>query len=384
MKSLSIYQVFVRDYEDGTFADVEKDLDRIASMGFNTLYLLPIHPIGEQGRKGSVGSPYSIRDYDAVDPALGGREGFRSLIAAAHERGMYVMMDVVVHHTARDHRWVEEHPEYYMRDEDGNIRIAVEDWTDIYDLDFSCDALQDELVEMFKRWAEFGVDGFRCDVASLVPASFWERAVMEVASINPGFIWLAESVHQSLVTDIRAKGLEAIGDGEASMIFDLLYPYDVWDWMMKSVTEKDLKLFQILTDFSLAEYRAGCRKVWCLENHDRERIASLVQDPVSLRNWTAWSFLANGAAFVYAGQEYGYTDYLTLFEKTPVHFPKEMPELAGFMRKLNRIRAWLMDDLLAMKTFVNENAMEFEEYGETRNYHGCLCERNRRRYPGSS
>jgi len=372
MRPLSIYQVFVRDYENGTFAAVEKDLDRIASLGFNTLYLLPIHPIGREGRKGSVGSPYSIRDYDAVDAALGGKEDFESLLRAAHEKNLYVMMDIVIHHTARDHRWVEEHPEYYVHDEDGNIKIAVEEWTDIYDLDFSCEALRDELVEMLKRWAAFGVDGFRCDVASLVPYSFWERAVKEVAEINPDFIWLAESVHQELVTYIRSQGLDAIGDGEASTVFDLLYPYDVWNWMMKAITEKDLKVFQALVDFSLAEYRSGCRKIWCLENHDQERIASLLQNPVSLLNWTAWSFLANGAAFVYAGQEYGYTEKLTLFEKTPVHFPKEMTNLGNFMQKLNGIRSWLMSDLLAMKTFVNESAMEFEEYGKKRNYHGCF------------
>ena len=372
MKPLSIYQVFVRDYKGGTFADVEADLDRIVSLGFNTLYLLPIHPIGKEGRKGSVGSPYAIRDYNAAEEALGGMEGFRSLLDAAHRKGLKVMMDIVIHHTARDHRWVREHPEYYMHDENGNILIAVEEWSDIYDLDFSCEALRDELTAMLRYWAEFGVDGFRCDVASLVPYSFWERARREVASINPDFIWLAESVHQEMVTMIRSNGLDAIGDGEASLVFDLLYPYDIWEWMMKAVKEKDLRVFQILLDFSLAEYRAGCRKVWCLENHDRERAAEVIPDPVSLLNWTAWSFLALGAAFVYFGQEYGLKEQLTLFETTSVHLPEEESEMGRFMKKLNSLRSRYMDDVLVMKTFENESAMEFLEYGRKQNYCGCF------------
>ncbi|MBR2767508.1 MAG: hypothetical protein IKD68_01110 [Solobacterium sp.] len=372
MNPLSIYQVFVRDYEGGTFADVEKDLDRIVSMGFNTLYLMPIHPIGVKGRKGTYGSPYAIRDYYAVEESLGGEEEFRSLLNAAHARGMKVFMDIVIHHTARDHRWVEEHPEYYMHDENGNILIAVEEWSDIYDLDFSCEALRDELIAMLNHWVKFGADGFRCDVASLVPYSFWERARKESLAINPDFIWLAESVHQELITDIRSRGLEAIGDGEASMIFDLLYPYDLWTEMMRAVEKKDLKVFQILLEFSLAEYRAEMRKVWCLENHDRERAASVIPDEVSLINWTAWSFLAMGVPFVYAGQEYEMKEKPDFFEKEPIHFPKKETELCRLMRKLNSLRLFHLEDVLAMKTFVNESAMEFAEYGKKRHYYGCF------------
>lgn len=372
MKPRSIYQLFVRDCGNGTFSDAEKELGRIRDMGFTTVYLLPIHPIGSKGRKGTIGSPYAIRDYNAVDDLLGGVRGFRRFLDHAHQEGLEVMMDIVIHHTARDHRWVSEHPEYYMHDENGGFLIAVEEWSDIYDLDFSCDALKQELIAMMKYWAEFGVDGFRCDVASLVPFSFWKQAVQEVRAINPDFVWLAESVNQELIPVIRSKGLEAMGDGETAQLFDMLYPYDVWTWMMKAVKDKDLKMFQVLLNFSLSEYRSGMRKVWCLENHDRARLAAIVQDPCARKNWLAWSFLMLGTAFVYAGQEYELTKTPSLFEREPVLFPKETTDAMMTIQTLNMLRSRYMHDLYAVKTYENEDAMEFVEYGKERSFFGCF------------
>jgi glycosidase len=372
MKQRSIYQVFVRDYEGGTFADVERDLPRIKGMGFNTLYLLPIHPIGVDGRKGTWGSPYAISDYDAVEETLGGAEGFRSLVDAAHCIGLSVMMDIVIHHTARDHAWVKEHPEYYMHDENGDILIAVPEWSDIYDLDFSNKYLQEELAGMLMRWVSFGVDGFRCDVASLVPYDFWERVIRESKKINPDFVWLAESVHRELVTELRSQGFMAMGDGETAQLFDMLYPYDIHTWMLKAIQEKDLKVFQVLLNYVFAEYRAESRKTWWLENHDRDRAASLIPEEERRMNWTAWTFLMHGAAFVYFGQEYGLTERPDIFEKKAVHCPDTDNDMIRLIRKLNQLRNQYMDDILTAKVFENPSAMEFIDYGRTLDYYGCF------------
>lgn len=117
MKPVSIYQVFPRDFgPHGNLNDVTEQLSHIREMGFDYVYLLPIHPIGIEGRKGTLGSPYAIRNYDAVDPAYGTMEDFMNLIERAHACGLKVMMDIVIHHSACDHPWVKEHPEFYHHD----------------------------------------------------------------------------------------------------------------------------------------------------------------------------------------------------------------------------------------------------------------------------
>ena len=137
LKSLShqvIYQVYPRNHSDaGTFAGVVADLDRIKDLGVDILYLLPIHPIGEAARKGMLGSPYSIKDYRAINPELGTIDDFKTLINEAHDRGLKVMMDLVMNHTSRDHAWIQTHPEYYYLNKDGKMGNKVGDWSDIQD-----------------------------------------------------------------------------------------------------------------------------------------------------------------------------------------------------------------------------------------------------------
>ncbi|MEY3609480.1 MAG: Alpha,4-glucan:maltose-phosphate maltosyltransferase 2, partial [Bacillota bacterium] len=137
LRQQTIYQVFVRNHtQAGTFQALIKDLPRIQSLGVSILYLLPIHPIGVLARKGKVGSPYSIRDYYAIDEALGTEQDFKNLITEAHRIGLKVMMDIVFNHTARDARWVKEHPEYYYY-KDGKLANRIGDWSDIADLDLT-------------------------------------------------------------------------------------------------------------------------------------------------------------------------------------------------------------------------------------------------------
>jgi len=143
------------------------DLKRIKALGVDVIYLLPIHPIGRKDRKGSVGSPYSIRAYDRIDPSLGTIDDFKRLIEAAHAIGLKVMMDIVINHTARDSDLVYEHPEWFYKDKNGHFANRVGDWSDITDLDYNKRPVWDYFLNILSKWAEM-VDGFRCDVAPLI------------------------------------------------------------------------------------------------------------------------------------------------------------------------------------------------------------------------
>ena len=154
LRNKLMYQVFVRNYtEEGTFDGVRRDLDRIRDLGVDIVYLLPIHPIGEKCRKGSLGSPYAISDYRAVNPEYGTLEDFRALAEAIHEKGMKCIIDVVYNHTSPDSVLSAEHPEWFYRKEDGSFGNHVGDWSDIIDLDYTREGLAEYQIETLKMWA---------------------------------------------------------------------------------------------------------------------------------------------------------------------------------------------------------------------------------------
>lgn len=171
LRSQVMYSVFVRNHSRrGTFEGVRRDLDRIAGLGTDILWFMPIHPIGEVGRKGTLGSPYAIRDYRAVNPEFGDMEDFRRLVDAVHERGMKCIIDVVYNHTSPDSWLAQHHPEWFYHRPDGSFCNRIGDWSDVIDLDYSQAALWDYQIETLTQWARL-VDGFRCDVAPLCPWS---------------------------------------------------------------------------------------------------------------------------------------------------------------------------------------------------------------------
>ena len=221
-----IYSVYVRNHTpEGTFRAVIPDLDRIRALGTDIVWFMPIHPIGEKGKKGSLGCPYANRDYGTVNPEYGTLEDFKALVDAIHARGMKCIIDVVYNHTSPDAVYVTEHPEFYYRKPDGRFGNKTADWTDVIDLDYSCAALWDAQIQHLCYWAGI-VDGFRCDVASLVPVEFWKKAREAVEKVHPGCIWLAESVHRSFVVFNRKQGITAATDNELYEAFDMEYEYD--------------------------------------------------------------------------------------------------------------------------------------------------------------
>lgn len=340
LRNMMMYQVFVRNHsEEGTFEGVLKDLDRIKALGTNIIYLLPIHPIGEKNRKGSLGCPYAIKDYRAVNPEYGTLEDFKKLVSAIHDKGMKCIMDVVYNHTSPDSVLSVEHPEWFYHKEDGSFGNRIGDWTDVIDLDYSNEKLWEYQIDTLKYWAGI-VDGFRCDVAPLVPIAFWERARKEVKEICPDCIWLAESVEPGFVMDCRSNDIAMLSDGELYRAFDICYDYDIYDEFTDYITGR-VSLSTYLEAVSRQEwmYPQDYVKLRFLENHDKTRAHFLMSDEKALRNLTAFSFFQKGMAFVYSGQEYGAVHLPSLFDKDTISLEaKEGVDLTELVSRLSQIK----------------------------------------------
>lgn len=305
LRNQIIYQVFPRQHSNTSdFNGVIKDLDRIKDLGVDIVYLLPIHPIGQKNKKGSVGCPYSIQDYRKVCSDLGTLEDFKKLISETHKRGMKLIIDVVYNHTSRDSVILSTHPEWMYKNETGEFKGKVGDWWDVTDLDYTNKDLWIELIDTLCYWVKMGVDGYRCDVASMVPLEFWLEAKKELVKINPDIIMFAESVHADFIKFIRDSGFDAYSDCELYQAFDLLYDYDI-------ITKYDdyLVNHSCLNEWlkALANqekvYPKDYVKAHGLENHDRERAAKFITDEVRLRNLNALMFFLKGTTFIYAGCE---------------------------------------------------------------------------------
>ncbi|MDZ7806689.1 MAG: alpha-amylase family glycosyl hydrolase [Gracilimonas sp.] len=192
-KDASIYEVNIRQYsEEGTFNAFREDLPRLEAMGVDILWLMPIHPIGDENRKGSLGSYYSVQDYKAVNPNFGTEEDFKALVNEAHELGMKVIIDWVANHTAWDSPWT-ENKEWYELDEEGNFMPPRgTDWTDVIQLDFENEEMRAAMTDAMEYWVrDFDIDGYRCDVAGMVPLDFWKNVRTKLDDIKPVFM-LAE------------------------------------------------------------------------------------------------------------------------------------------------------------------------------------------------
>ena len=349
LRSDVIYSVYLRNHTpEGTFHALISDLDRIKALGTDIIWLLPIHPIGEQGKKGSLGCPYANRDYRTVNPAYGTMEDFRHLVDEIHARGMKCIIDVVYNHTSPDSTLTQEHPEFFYRKSDGSMGNHVGDWTDVVDLDYNCRDLWDYQIESLVMWAQI-VDGFRCDVASFVPVEFWCKARQAVEQVRPGAIWLAETVHSGFGQFSRKSGLYSANDYEMFTAFDMEYDYDireVFDRYLKG--EITLSHYVDMLNFQECLYPANHIKMRCLENHDQPRICSFVKDPAALENYTAMLYFLKGTTLLYGGQEYCCDHVPSLFEKDV--FPRDLnKDISPMLAKLGEVKKTVLacDDYFA-------------------------------------
>lgn len=337
-RNLVIYECYVRNHgPHGTFSDVEADLERIRALGVDILWFMPIHPIGKLNKKGSLGCPYSIVNYREVNPEYGTKDDFTRLIEKAHQLGLKVMIDVVYNHTAHDSVLVKDHPDWYHQDAHGNPVTTVPEWSDVIDLKHPNADLSSYLIETLQGWAKFGVDGFRCDVASLLPEEFWVAARQAVAQVKPGVIWLAESVHAAFVEYRRKKNLSAISDSEVHRGFDMTYDYDIYTiWQAAVEGKQPLARYLEMLRFQEAIYPANFIKMRCVENHDQKRIMDLAPTREQALAWTAFEAFNRGSFLIYGGQESAASHTPSLFDTDKVEWKNY--ELAPFLTTLAKLK----------------------------------------------
>ncbi|MDR2313640.1 MAG: hypothetical protein LBE02_03830 [Spirochaetaceae bacterium] len=340
LRNRVIYQVYVRNHSpEGSFTALIADLDRIRDLGVDMIQLLPVHPVGEKNRKGALGSPYAVSDYRAINPELGTMEDFSRLVTAMHDRGIGCIMDIVYNHTSPDSVLAREHPSWFYRRPDGSPGNKIGEWWDVIDLDYGDpgSGLWEYQIQTLKTWAGIA-DGFRCDVAPLVPLEFWIRARKEVAKINPRCIWIAESVEPSFILENRARGFVCHADAEMFEAFDVCYDYDIFP-LFENYLKGSASLAAYAQAIGSQEYiyPAEYVKLRNLENHDKNRAARGVRNDQALYNWTAFNYFQKGLTLIYAGQEAAADSRPSLFDKDPVNWNTGR-DLSPWMRALYRIK----------------------------------------------
>ncbi|HHY46886.1 MAG TPA: hypothetical protein GX506_06250 [Firmicutes bacterium] len=301
LRDAIIYEIFPRVFsKGGTFAEITARLPELKDLGVNCIWLMPIHKIGLDGRKGILGSPYSIYDYYSIDPSYGSPQDFRTLVDSAHGLGLRVIMDFVANHTSNDSVLTRLHPEWFCRDENGRIRRAGFGWDDVSQLNYHCNpGLEDYMTGVARHWIQdYDVDGFRCDVAALVPVEFWVKFRREIKGIKPDALLLAEShepIHNQLAFDLTYEEwlpgvLEGVARGTqgADSIRGLLVQQE-------------------------REFPPGSLRLRYLENHDQARaMARFGREPA--RAFALLLFTLDGVPLLYNGQEVGATERPSIFD----------------------------------------------------------------------
>lgn len=350
LKNKLIYQVYTRNHtEEGTFKALIPDLKRIKELGTDIFYLMPIHPIGEVDRKGTAGSPYAIKDYYGINSEFGTLEDFQELIDEVHNHDMKVMIDVVVNHTSPDSVLINDHPEWFYRTPEGKFGNKVGDWWDIKDLEYRNNPeLKEYIIQMFEYWAKLGVDGFRADVASLVPLDLWVDARERLAKINPDFIWLAESVHLSFNKFIRDNGFVAVSDHDLYQAFDIQYQYDFWDEFVEVFKgEESVGKLVYALKIQDAIYPKDYNKLRFLENHDQPRFMSYGLNP---EMYHAFIYFLKGTTFIFGGQEFLCDHLPSLFDKDTNDYTKG--DISPLLKKLYEIN---QDEIMNDGIFTIDN-----------------------------
>lgn len=321
-----IYEVYLRSFsEAGTFQALEDRLPELRSLGVNVIWLMPIHPIGELNRKGRLGSPYSISDYTGINPELGTIDDFRRLVDAVHAQGMKIIIDLVANHTAWDSDLLLQHADWYTRDEDGAIVAPNADWSDVADLNYDRHELRKYMVHMIRYWVEdVGIDGYRCDVAALVPTDFWDHVRNELDGIKP-VLMLAESSEPE-------HHLSAFDITYASATYDILDPLFAGEVGASAVT-------RILRNESL-RYPSGSLLLRFHTNHDKNAwdapaVAKWGEEGVKLA--ATMMYMLPGVPLLYNGEEVGNTKTLPLFNAVPIDWSSG-PSFRAHFEKLGTLR----------------------------------------------
>lgn len=326
-----IYEVNVRQYTpEGTFTALQPHLARLDSLGVDILWFMPIQPIGKLNRKGSLGSYYSISDYTATNPEFGTPAEFQALVDSAHQLGMRVILDWVPNHSAFDHPWATEHPDWYVRRADGSISNARDndgketDWTDVAELNYDNSDLRRAMIAEMKWWVHsMNVDGFRCDVAGGVPNEFWSDVRRELETVRPDIFLLAEAESPAM-----------------HPTFDMTYGWELY-LLLNSIAnarEPTSKLDEYFAKDATA-YPANAYRMYFTSNHDENSWQGTEFERMGANHLPAFVLAAtakNGMPLLYTGQEVSLKKRLRFFEKDTVDW--RGASLGEFYRKLFELK----------------------------------------------
>lgn len=326
-KDAVIYEVNVRQYtQEGTFNAFAEHLQTLKDMGITTLWFMPIYPISETNRAGTLGSYYSITDYRAVNPEFGTAEDFKALVDKAHDMGFKVMLDWVANHTGWDCAWIDEHPEWYTQDDSGNI-ISPENmgWPDVADLNYDNMELQAEMIECMKYWVqEYDIDGFRCDYATGVPQEFWEDARTALEEIKPVYMLAEDELKESLL----------------DKAFDFNYNLKLYDAMC--AVAKDSKRANVLKLYIPTDFPDGTYTLNFMDNHDKNSYERTIMEAFGEESMAAmFSFLYTipGVPLIYTGDEIGLDHAIAFMEKDTINWESSEYDYRPLLAELSNIKS---------------------------------------------
>jgi glycosidase len=347
-----VYEVFTRNFSpSGDFNGITAHLPELKNLGVTVIWLMPIHPIGEKLRKGTLGSPYAVRDYYAINPDFGTTNDFKRLVTEAHANGLKVIIDIVANHTAWDSVMM-NHPEFYKKDGRGRVIPPVPDWADVAGLNYNNSELREYMIAMLKHWlTTFDLDGFRCDVAHMVPTDFWEQARAELDKIKPEVMLLAEASKPDLL--VKA--------------FDLDYSWPLHSALNHVLLENQpASALKQSWESSRQEFPQGALHLRFSDNHDEPRAIARFGLRGALAA-QAFMFTLDGVPLIYNGMEVGDATESgdpALFEKMPIFWkPKDRPRLREIYRDLAKLRsehpAFHNDQVLWLPNSEERNVVSF-------------------------
>ena len=319
-----VYEVNLRQYSPGgTINEFRQHLPRLKELGVGILWFMPLQPIGILNRKGTLGSYYSIRDYCKLDESYGTISEFIEMVDEIHAMGMYVILDWVANHTAWDHHWVDEFPSFYRRDDIGSVHPPFPDWADVIGLDYTNPDLRSEMIKSMKFWLTTAeIDGFRCDMAHLVPTSFWNEARVALDEVKPVFM-LAEAEERELVEDA----------------FDVLYNWNlmhVWNDIAHGKYSADEIRWRIPSE--ITEFPEGADNLMFISNHDENSWngSEIERLGPALEALAVLIFTIPGMPMLYSGMEAGNNRRLSFFDKDCIDWNPD--KIANLYTKLAHLR----------------------------------------------
>lgn len=325
-KNANIYEVNIRQYTpEGTFNAFAEHLPRLKEMGVDILWLMPIHPIGVENRKGSLGSYYSVKDYYGINPEFGTDEDFKNLVNKVHESGMYIIIDWVANHSAWDTEQIKNNPEWYTKNENDEIVPPVDDWSDVADFNYDVAEMRNFIIDALKYWVrEFNIDGYRCDVAGMVPIDFWNSVRNELDKIKPVFM-LAEADEPEM----------------HHFAFDMTYAWDMhFLWNEIAQGKKGLDDMVKLIEIKNSKYSTYGYQMNFTSNHDENTWKGTEYERLgeAVKTFAVLSFTIPGMPLIYNGQEACLNKRLLFFEKDTICWSVdcEMDEIYTALLKLKK------------------------------------------------